>query len=499
HVRRRLAYEAAADMAAALDAGANDSSGSMSFVLLDESDEGEDRAPEVLAERLAFTIDLHATGWHDRGPVLYDHDMIVRARRMLLSVVTTPEIVRGLVHAAAALGIRSERPAHFALQAARSAAALDGRSAVNEQDVAIAGRLILAPCARHLPPPQRDEQATDETQQDTPTEQPDNREANKPPNSEEDTTPDEETEETVARGSMLADIVIEAVRPVLPPDLLPEGMMQARSAGDASAGRSGAKQADGLRGRPLRSRPGKPDVAARVDVVATLTAAAPWQVWRRRARGGPDGGDQRLIVLPQDIRIKRFKQASESALVFVVDASGSAALNRLAEAKGAVELMLADAYARRDQVALVVFRDRDAHLLLPPTRSLTRAKRLLGALPAGGGTPLAHGLETAHEVVRGISQRGVSAALVLLSDGGPNVTRAGAAGRRDAEQDADRAARQLADSLTASVVIDTAPRPAKFLRTLAESLRGSYVALPFANAQQMSRVASHVAAAAREN
>ena len=75
------------------------------------------------------------------------------------------------------------------------------------------------------------------------------------------------------------------------------------------------------------------------------------------------------------IRILRFQQKSETATLFVVDASGSAALNRLAEAKGAVELLLADCYVRRDRVALIAFRGTTAELLLPPTTSLVRARR----------------------------------------------------------------------------------------------------------------------------
>ena len=130
-------------------------------------------------------------------------------------------------------------------------------------------------------------------------------------------------------------------------------------------------------GRPA-SGAGSPRPARRLNLVETLRAAAPWQPMRRRERGG--AGAARVEVRPDDFRVTRFKQRTRTTTIFVVDASGSAALNRLAEAKGAVELVLADCYVRRDHVALLAFRGRGAELLLPPTRSLVRAKRSLAGL-----------------------------------------------------------------------------------------------------------------------
>ena len=100
---------------------------------------------------------------------------------------------------------------------------------------------------------------------------------------------------------------------------------------------------------------------------------------------------------------------------------GSSALHRLAEAKGAVELLLADCYVRRDSVAVLAFRGRSAELLLPPTRSLVRAKRSLAELPGGGGTPLAAGIDAARELAFAVRRRGDTAVVVVLSDGRANL------------------------------------------------------------------------------
>ncbi len=140
------------------------------------------------------------------------------------------------------------------------------------------------------------------------------------------------------------------------------------------AGRAGAA-ASAQRGRPVGTRPGDPR-RGRLALIETLRAAAPWQRLRRGE------GEARLRITADDLRIRRLVQKRETTTIFAVDASGSAALERLAEAKGAVESLLAECYVRRDRVALVAFRGRGADLLLVPTRSLVRAKRALASLRA---------------------------------------------------------------------------------------------------------------------
>jgi magnesium chelatase subunit D len=195
----------------------------------------------------------------------------------------------------------------------------------------------------------------------------------------------------------------------------------------------------------------------------------------------------RVLVRKDDFRISRFKQRSETATIFVVDASGSAALHRLAEAKGAVELLLADCYIRRDQVALIAFRGQIAELLLPLTRSLARAKRSLAGLPGGGGTPLAAGLDSAFALTDLIRRKGQTPTVILLTDGRANIGRDGAPGRPRAEEDAMAAARQFRAAGISAVLVDTSSRPGPAGAQLASEMGARYLPLPHADATALSK------------
>jgi magnesium chelatase subunit D len=165
-------------------------------------------------------------------------------------------------------------------------------------------------------------------------------------------------------------------------------------------------------------------------------------------------------------------------------------MRRLAEVKGAIELLLVDCYIRRDSVALVAFRGKDAEVILPPTRSLARAKRTLAGLPGGGGTPIAHGLEAALALADRIRRQGQQPLLVLMTDGRANVARDGSAGRAQALEDALRVGRQVRASGIAALAIDTAAAlqrgaEAPTLR-LAEAMSARYIKLPMADAAGVS-------------
>jgi magnesium chelatase subunit D len=283
------------------------------------------------------------------------------------------------------------------------------------------------------------------------------------------------------------ELLLDAIRAALPPDLLARlAVARASRAAKGSGGSSDARKGN-HRGRPLPPRPGTPGSGKRIDLVSTLRSAAPWQPLRRKTALVDKPG---LHIRQSDLRLKRYVETSDRVLIFTVDASGSSALARLAEAKGAVELLLAQAYARRDHVALVAFRGVSAELLLPPTRSLVQTKRRLAGLPGGGGTPLAAGLQLALLTALQARARGMTPTIALLTDGRGNIALDGSANRAQAEADSHRLALGLRNSRVPTLVIDIATRPQSALRELAARLDAPYLPLPRADAHRLSAVLS---------
>jgi magnesium chelatase subunit D len=481
----------------------------LAVVALDEGAHDDEGAPASLAERLAFRLDLGALSprmaTDDFG---LDADEISAARARLPAVQAGPAVLDALCTVAAQLGVDSLRAPLLALAVARRHAALLGHDTVEDDDTVVAARLVLAPRATRLPAPAPDDAAPPEPPPDTPPEPPP-AETSPPPASDADDTPPDPAEQQA-----LEDLVLDAALAALPADLL--ARLKAAEAGRARAkgdgGRAGDWQRGQARGRPAGIQRGEPRAGQRLDLIETLRAAAPWQRLRQSlgAGAGTSGGPL-IRVRPEDFHIRRYRQRQSTATIFVVDASGSAALHRLAEAKGAVELLLAECYVRRDRVAVLAFRGRGTELLLPPTRSLVRAKRCLAGLPGGGGTPLAAAVDAAAELARAVQRKGDTPVLVLLTDGRANVARDGTGGRARAEQEALAAARALAVDGVATLLVDTSPQAAASrvsqgqapaqapagAAALAAALRATYLALPRANAAALSGVVAAHAKASR--
>lgn len=446
------------------------------LVALDEGHGEDERPPAALLERLAFWIDLSEVSAREIDARAVAPTEIAKARARLGAIEAGDEAISALVGVAAQLGVDSLRAPLLALGAARAAAALRGGSRVEEADISIAAALTLAPRATRIPaPPSEGEAEAEDAPPDDPPPEP-------PKDENADDRPEDETPPEISAAE-LEDVILAAARAAIPSDLMRLiDMGLARRSSQSQAGKAGANMASKLRGRPIGARAGALR-EGRLGLVETLRAAAPWQ----RLRRGPDEDARRVRVRPEDFRIRRFKQKRGATAIFVVDASGSSAMQRLAEVKGAIELLLADCYVRRDSVALVAFRGKGAEIVLAPTRSLARARRTLAGLPGGGGTPIASGIETAAALADRIKRQGQSPLMVLMTDGRANVSRDGAPGRAHALEDALRAARRARAMGLAALAIDTAPpmrgdgADAPTLR-IAEALSARYLKLPQADA-----------------
>jgi len=195
-------------------------------------------------------------------------------------------------------------------------------------------------------------------------------------------------------------------------------------------------------------------------------------------------------VRRDDFRLRRLHEPAGTTALFCVDASGSAAVHRMAEAKGAVELLLAESYARRDEVGLVAFRGAKAEVLLPPTRAIAAAKRALAALPGGGGTPLASAIDRMRELVAQARRTGQETVAVFLTDARANIARDGTPGRPLAESDALASAAALRAMGGTTILIDTSPRPGAIAERIAAAMGARYVTLPRTDAREIHAAVS---------
>ena len=472
----------------------------LGLVALDEGSSDEEHLPARLLDRLAFHLHLQPGPEPLALPAGIDAPAVAAARALLPQVTASDDIIQALCGAALALGVDSLRAPMMALRAARAAAALDGRRQVNQDDSSLAAALVLAPRATRIPQVEREDAAEPEAPPEPPLPPEEPESSGDPPPADDAAEPPPPTVQE------LDDLVLQAAQAAIPPGLLAAlqfGQTQ-RAQGGASSG-SGAQQNSKARGRPLGARRGDLGAGVRLHVVETLRAAAPWQVLRKReasllhsapgsvAGATPVAHPRRIEVRREDFHVSRFKQRRETTTIFVVDASGSAALHRLAEAKGAVELLLADCYVRRDRVAMLAFRGKSAELMLPPTRSLVRAKRSLAGMPGGGGTPLATGLDGARELALACVRRGETPILVLLTDGRANIARDGSPGRERAGADALAAARTVRAAGLTALLVDTSPQPQPVAERLAAEMGAAYLPLPHAGAgtvNQAIRLAS---------
>jgi magnesium chelatase subunit D len=449
-------------------------------VALDEGADAEETVLPALRDRLAIWLPLDGLSLR---AVTADAGLSARvaaARDLFARTNAEPQLATMFCEACEQLGIVSIRAPILALTVARIAAALDGRTTATTQDAELAARLVLGPRATRLP--------MEAPQENPEGPEPEPQQGNAP----ETTDPageDIEPQQAISPEDM--ELVLAAAAAAIPASVL-ASLAEQKASGRAppSAGKAGASRASKLRGRPAGVRRGEPRNGHVLSLIETLRCAAPMQAIRRRLRGGPmllADGRPRIEVRADDFRISRFKQKTNSTTIFVVDASGSSALHRLGEAKGAVEIILSECYVRRDSVALIAFRGTTAETLLPPTRSLTRAQRCLASLPGGGGTPLAIAIDSAMTLAAAQKQKGISPTVVLLTDGKANIDKAGKPGRKAAMADAIDVAQAMRGLGINALLIDTSPRRNAEAEQLAAGMGARYLPLPHADSTRLSQ------------
>ena len=448
---------------------------------------------EVVKRRIAFEKDplSFITAWE--GEQKRVRKQIEEAKKLLPKVHLGEEMLKLITQICIDFAVDGHRADIVMHKTAATLAAYDGRIEVNKIDVKEAAELALLHRRRRQPfekpqlnqdqleksiqkwqrnkssQEQNQEKAQDkenqpqEKQKEKPDTSPNNFSGDSSPGKNSDDSPDEE-EKSGKEQVFPAELPYQVKRIAAP---VSDQVFRSQT------GRRSKSKTNSKTGRYVGSLIPKKKITD-LAFDATLRAAAPFQVRRKKESSNQNA----LKIKKYDLREKVREKKIGNLIMFILDASGSmAAEERMVATKQAILSLLLDAYQRRDQVGMVVFRGEKAELVLPPTNSVELAQRQLSKLPTGGRTPLAHGLKLGLDTIKKHLRKEKYAVplLVLVSDGRANVSPDG----NDPVEEAKKIAREIKAANIKSLAIDTEQGFVTFglVREICSELGGIYLRL----------------------
>jgi len=448
---------------------------------------------EVVKRRIAFEKDplSFITAWE--GEQKRVRKQIEEAKKLLPKVHLGEEMLKLITQICIDFAVDGHRADIVMHKTAATLAAYDGRIEVNKMDVKEAAELALLHRRRRQPfekpqlnqdqleksiqkwqrnkssQEQNQEKALDkenqpqEKQKEKPDTSPNNSSGDSSPGKNSDDSPDEE-EKSGKEQVFPAELPYQVKRIAAP---VSDQVFRSQT------GRRSKSRTNSKTGRYVDSLIPRGKITD-LAFDATLRAAAPFQVGRKKESSSQNA----LIIKKYDLREKVREKKIGNLIMFILDASGSmAAEERMVATKEAVLSLLLDAYQRRDQVGMVVFRGEKAELVLPFTNSVELAQKQLSELPTGGRTPLAHGLKLGLDTVKKHLRKDKYAVplLVLVSDGRANVS----FDDDDPVEEAKKVAREIKAANIKSIAIDTEQGFITFglVRQICSELGGIYLRL----------------------